>query len=112
VAGRGKWQGWAIGLGTQPIWATYAIITKGYGLLLTCAMFTTVYTKNLIKWRRDETLVKALEAGVNSGFITANEARGMGKAGLSFPAKSERVTKVTNVIRNKTDNRQFGHDEF
>lgn len=53
VAGRGRWQGWAIGLATQPVWASYALITKGYGLLLTCAMFTTVYTKNLIKWIKE-----------------------------------------------------------
>lgn len=53
LAGRGMWQGWAIGLAVQPIWAVFAVITKGYGLLITCVMYGTVYAKNLHKWRSD-----------------------------------------------------------
>lgn len=53
LAGRGMWQGWAIGLAVQPVWAIFALLTKGYGLLLTCLMYGTVYGKNLIKWRRE-----------------------------------------------------------
>lgn len=54
LAGRGMWQGWAIGLAVQPVWAAFGIITKGYGLLITCAMYGTVYARNLIKWRREQ----------------------------------------------------------
>lgn len=50
LAGRGKWYGWAIGLAVQPVWATYAIVTKGYGLLITCLMYGTVNGRNLWKW--------------------------------------------------------------
>jgi nicotinamide riboside transporter PnuC len=53
LAGNGKWYGWGLGLAAQPIWATYAIVTKGYGLLLTCLMYGTFYSRNLIKWRRE-----------------------------------------------------------
>lgn len=52
LAGKGKWYGWGIGLAVQPVWATYAIVTKGYGLLLTCLMYGTVYSRNLLRWRR------------------------------------------------------------
>lgn len=53
LAGKGYWQGWAIGLAVQPVWAVFAFVTKGYGLLITCIMYGTVYAKNLIKWRRE-----------------------------------------------------------
>lgn len=54
LAGRGMWQGWMLGLCAQPIWAAFAIVSKGYGLLLTCAMYGTVYWRNLAKWRREQ----------------------------------------------------------
>lgn len=53
LAGRGKWQGWAIGLAGQPVWAAFAIVSKGYGLLLTVAIYTPMYFVNLRRWRRD-----------------------------------------------------------
>lgn len=53
LAGRGHWQGWAIGLAVQPVWAVFAVLTHGYGLLLTCLMYGTVYARNLRAWRRD-----------------------------------------------------------
>lgn len=54
LAGRGKWYGWGVGLAVQPVWATYAIVTKGYGLLLTCLMYGFVNGRNLWKWRKDQ----------------------------------------------------------
>lgn len=52
LAGKGKWQGWAIGLAAQPVWAAFAIETKAWGLLVSCLMYGTVYGKNLLAWRR------------------------------------------------------------
>lgn len=60
LAGRGMWQGWAIGLAVQPVWAAFAIVTKGYGLLLTCLMYGTVYAQNLLRWRRSATAQEGL----------------------------------------------------
>lgn len=54
LAGRGKWYGWGIGLAVQPVWATYAIVTKGYGLLITCLMYGTVNGRNLWKWYQEK----------------------------------------------------------
>lgn len=54
LAGKGKWYGWGVGLAVQPVWATYAIVTKGYGLLLTCLMYGTVNARNLIRWKRSQ----------------------------------------------------------
>lgn len=56
LAGRGMWQGWAIGVAIQPVWALFAIITKGYGLLIICIMYGAVYANNLVKWRRENAL--------------------------------------------------------
>lgn len=54
VVGKGQWQGWAIGLASQPVWALFAVITKSYGLLITCVIFGSTYYKNLMKWRREK----------------------------------------------------------
>lgn len=55
LAGRGMWQGWAVGLAVQPVWALFALVTHGYGLLVTCLMYGTVYGRNLLAWRRRTT---------------------------------------------------------
>lgn len=47
LAGRGMWQGWAVGLAVQPLWLLFAVATKGYGLLLTAFMYAFVYGRNL-----------------------------------------------------------------
>jgi hypothetical protein len=52
LAGRHMWQGWAIGLAVQPVWAVFAVVTKGYGLLATSVMYGVVYGRNLRVARR------------------------------------------------------------
>lgn len=52
LAGKGKWYGWAVGLAVQPVWFAFGIITHGYGLCLSCAMYGAVYGRNLLAWRR------------------------------------------------------------
>jgi hypothetical protein len=54
LAGRGMWQGWAVSLAVQPVWAAFGIVTRGYGLLLSCLMYGTVYARNLRRWHRDD----------------------------------------------------------
>lgn len=78
AAGKGKWYGWSVGLAVQPVWATYAIVTKGYGLLLTCFMYGTVNARNLWKWRQREASVKRyLTKGVNAERYSIDEVREM-----------------------------------
>lgn len=72
LAGNGKWYAWGIGLAVQPVWATYAIVTKGYGLLLTCLMYGTVNARNLWKWRQDS---KKPDEFINNGSMSLNEWR-------------------------------------
>lgn len=52
LAGKGRWQGWSVGLAVQPVWALFAVVTKAYGPLLTCLMYGTVYGRNPPRWRR------------------------------------------------------------
>lgn len=75
LAGQGKWQGWAIGLAVQPVWAVFAVVTEGYGLLITCVMYGTVYSKNLLKWRRDAKKPegKPLKVVFAGGYLQAKE---------------------------------------
>lgn len=75
LAGRGHWQGWALGLAVQPVWAVFAIVTKGYGLLITCVMYGAVYGKNLWQWRKKKRADTALERLISAGLITPNDAR-------------------------------------
>lgn len=80
LAGKGMWQGWAIGLAVQPVWAIFAVLTKGYGLLITCVMYGIVYARNLIKWRRTRLDNQSKVAiAIRGGVLTPNEVRDMCK---------------------------------
>ena len=51
LAGRGRWQGWALGLAAQPVWAAFSVATHAWGLLVSCVMYGTVYARNIAAWR-------------------------------------------------------------
>jgi hypothetical protein len=53
VAGRKRWQGWAIGLGAQVLWIAYAVVTKQWGFIASALAYGVVYGKNMITWRRE-----------------------------------------------------------
>lgn len=50
---RKHWWGWLVGLGNQALWVTFALVYEAYGLLPLTAALIVVYTRGLIKWRRD-----------------------------------------------------------
>jgi hypothetical protein len=52
VAGKGRWQGWALGLAVQPVWAAFFVIVGSYTALTVPALYGTVYARNLWLWRR------------------------------------------------------------
>lgn len=46
--------GWVVGLVNQALWITFAVTFRAWGLLpLTCAL-VVIYTRNLLRWRRDD----------------------------------------------------------
>ena len=53
LAGRKVWWCWYIGLGTQALWLAYSLVTAQYGFLVGCALYTSIYAKNAIKWTRE-----------------------------------------------------------
>lgn len=53
LAGKGMWQGWAVGVFVQPVWAAFAIITGAYGLIIISVMYAIVYGHNWYKWKSD-----------------------------------------------------------
>jgi hypothetical protein len=51
LAGSKRWQGWAVGLGAQVLWFSYAIATKQYGFIISAFAYGFVYARNLRKWQ-------------------------------------------------------------
>jgi len=77
LAGKGKWQGWAIGLAVQSVWMVFAIITEAYGLIITAIMYAVVYGRNLIKWYKERDESRFATNAVASGVYSVNELREM-----------------------------------
>lgn len=54
LAGNKKKSGWALGIATQALWMTYAIVTGQYGFILGALAYTYVYARNYMKWYKEE----------------------------------------------------------
>lgn len=54
IAGKGRWQGWLIGLLVQPVWVVFFIVVDAWPGVILPVAYGAVYTKNLIAWRREE----------------------------------------------------------
>ena len=54
LAGRKSKYGWAVGLGAQVLWLSYAITTEQWGFILSAVAYGWVYSKNFLAWRRAE----------------------------------------------------------
>jgi hypothetical protein len=52
VVGSGKSWGWLINLGTEPLWAIYAITTHQYGFLFSAVAYGYIYFRNYIKSKK------------------------------------------------------------
>ena len=54
LAGQKKTWGWLVSMGTQALWATYAVGTAQYGFLIGTCSYFVIYLRNWIVWRRAE----------------------------------------------------------
>lgn len=54
VAGRKRWEGWALGLAGQLVWITYALVTIQYAFVASAILHGTVYGINLRRWRNED----------------------------------------------------------
>lgn len=52
LIGSGKKLGWFVGLGAQFLWLTYGIVTDQWGFILSAVVHFTVYTRNLLYWKK------------------------------------------------------------
>ena len=50
LAGSHRRAGWAIGLGAQGLWITYALATQQYGFVVSAFAYGWVYLRNFRKW--------------------------------------------------------------
>ncbi len=46
--------GWIVGLANQVVWVSFAVVYEAWGLLPLSAALIGIYTRALIRWRRDE----------------------------------------------------------
>ncbi|MFI9824426.1 hypothetical protein ACIHFC_28840 [Streptomyces sp. NPDC052013] len=53
-AGRKRALGWAIGLGAQVLWISYALSTRQYGFLVSAVAYGWVYAKNFRAWHSEK----------------------------------------------------------
>lgn len=54
LTGNKRWQGWAVGLGNQGLWLVFIITFGAWGLLPLSVALTVIYTRNLVRWRAEE----------------------------------------------------------
>lgn len=52
LAGRKSPWGWAVGLGAQVLWVSYALTSRQYGFLVSAFAYGFVYLKNFLAWRK------------------------------------------------------------
>jgi hypothetical protein len=64
IAGSGNKWGWTLGIFAQFLWAWYAISTKQYGFLISCAGYGFVYVRNFFKKEKHEN--RNLDSGIAS----------------------------------------------
>jgi hypothetical protein len=59
LAGNKDWKGWAVGLGNQALWLVFIVAFGAWGLLPLSLALIVTYTRNLVRWRREEVGVVA-----------------------------------------------------
>lgn len=59
LAGSKRKAGWAIGVGVQALWVSYALDTAQYWFVLSAAVYASLYARNWLRWRREERAVEA-----------------------------------------------------
>ena len=60
VAGLKKTWGWLVSMGTQALWAVYAVGTGQYGFLIGTVSYFLVYLNTWLLWRTGHSLVDRL----------------------------------------------------
>lgn len=73
LVGRKNWRGWAISLGAQVLWITYAIVTAQWGFLASAVLYGSVAAKNLRSWYRADWLIRHEPADLTRAVRTASE---------------------------------------
>lgn len=53
-AGRKQKSGWAIGVGAQVLWLTYAVVTRQWGFIASALAYGFVYARNWYRWWQEE----------------------------------------------------------
>lgn len=52
LAGSNRKAGWALGLGAQLLWVSYAVATEQWGFIASAFAYGGVYARNWLRWRR------------------------------------------------------------
>lgn len=78
VAGLKKTWGWLVSMGTQSLWAVYAIGTGQYGFLIGTCSYFVVYLNTWLLWKTGRSLVDRVRSVIRRlrGRETAAETAG------------------------------------
>ena len=58
---KNRW-GFAVGVLAQVMWFTYAVVTQQWGFIASCILFGFLYSRNFIRWSREEAAAPAPES--------------------------------------------------
>lgn len=51
LVSRKRWEGWAVGIANQAVWAVLIVQTRQWGLFLLTGALLFIYTRALLSWR-------------------------------------------------------------
>lgn len=59
LAGSHRWQGWLVGLVNQVLWFAFIVAFGAWGLLPLNLALVVIYSRNIVKWRREILVIDA-----------------------------------------------------
>lgn len=87
LAGSSRKLGWAIGLGAQVLWITYAVATRQWGFIASAFAYGFVYARNWLRWRSEEAARPTYTVGEQAPETYAIVADGKWPEALPSPVK-------------------------
>jgi hypothetical protein len=113
VTGQKKTWGWLLSMGTQALWATYAIGTAQYGFLVGTTAYFCVYLRNWLKWRGEvpaDPMTKVI-AALREMDSTQQETDEYGGAEVAWYYYRDQVEDALGLDRGALDNPPSDEEE-
>lgn len=53
IVGKKNFWGWVVLVTNECLWTTYALITEQHGFIFGAVVYTAVYIRNFLRWRKE-----------------------------------------------------------